>query len=185
VNGTAVLTTQPAEDNAPASSLLDDLEHADHLLGMSAADQPLRTLAWEDVLQSVWVPVWNKQVSSQAEVLRGVTVGQVGHQLYSRAIRERLKNPPGVWPTTEQRAAMARGITGCAFCLVLLRHGWNFHTLPGQMFCEKDEERIRPFELVRSVSMGELSVEKWQEMCARLGIQDLPLIMEQSSAAAN
>lgn len=184
-NGTAVLTTRPTEDNAPASSLLDGLEDADNLLGMSAADQPLRTLGWEDVLQSVWVPVWNKQVSSQVEALRGVTVGQIGHQLYSRAIRERLKNPPGVWPTTEQRAEMARGITGCALCLLLLRDGWNFHTLPGQMFCEKNGERIQPFQLVRSVSTGELSVEKWQETCARLGIQDLPLIGEQSSAAAN
>ena len=185
VSGTALTATQPAEDNAPASSLLDGLEHADNLLGLSAVDQPLRLLAWEDVLPSVWVPVWNKQVSSQTEALRGVTVGQLGHQLYSRALRERLKNPPGIWPTTEERAEMARGITGCAFCLVLLRAGWTFHTLPGQMFCEKNGERIQPFQLVRSVSTGELSVEKWQETCARAGIQDLPLIVEQSSAAAN
>lgn len=142
VSGTVALTTRPAEDNTPASSLLDGLEHADNLLGLSATDQPLRTLAWEDVLQSVWVPVWNKQVSPQAEALRGVTVGQIGYQLYSRALRERLKNPPGIWPTTEQRAEMARGIAGCAFCLVLLRDGWTFHTLPGQMFCEKNGERI-------------------------------------------
>jgi len=185
LNGTDAFITRPAEDNAPASSLLDGLEHADNLLGLSAVNQPLRTLAWEDVLQSVWEPVWNKQVSSQAEALRGVTVGQIGHQLYSRALRERLKNPAGVWPTTEQRAEMARAVTGCALCLVLLRDGWTFHTLPGQMFCEKNGERLQPFQLVRSVSKGELSVEKWQEMCARTGIQDLPLIMEQSSAAAN
>jgi hypothetical protein len=80
---------------------------------------------------------------------------------------------------------MARGIAGSAFCLVLLRNGWTFHTLPGQMFCEKNGEHIHPFKLVRSVSTGELSVEQWQETCARLGIQDLPLIVEQSSAAAH
>lgn len=185
VNGMAPATTQPTEDNAPASLLLDRLEHADNLLGLSAADQPLRPLAWEDVLQSVWVPLWNKQVNSQTEALRGVTVGQIGQQLYSRALRERLKNPPGIWPTTEQRAEMARGISGCALCLVLLRDDWTFHTLPGQMFCEKNGESIQPFKLVRSVSTGELSVEKWQEMCARTGIQDLTLIVEQSAAAAN
>ena len=184
-NGIAGSSTRPAEDNALASSMLDGLEHADNLLGMSAADQPLRALAWEDVLQSVWAPMWNKQVSSQAEALRGVTVGQIGHQLYSRALRERLKNPPGLWPSTEQRAEMARGIAGCGFCLALLRDGWTFHTLPGQMFCEKNGERIQPFQLVRRVSTGELPVEEWQEMCARIGIQDLPLIVEQSSAAAN
>lgn len=185
MNRAAAFTAQPAEDNALASSMLDNLEHADNLLAISATSQPLQTLAWEDVLQSVWAPMWNKQVSSQAEVLRGVTVGQIGQQLYSRALRERLKNPPGVWPTTEQRAEMARGIAGSAFCLVLLRNGWTFHTLPGQMFCEKNGEHIQPFKLVRSVSTGELSVEQWQETCARLGIQDLPLIVEQSSAAAN
>jgi Zn-dependent protease with chaperone function len=184
-NGTDAFTARPAEDNVPASSLLEGLEHADNLLGLSAIDQPLCTLAWEDVLQSVWVPVWNKQISSQTEALRGVTVGQIGQQLYSRALREKLKNPAGVWPTTEQRAEMTRGIAGCAFCLVLLHDGWTFHTLPGQMFCEKNGERIQPFKLVRSVSTGELSAEKWQEMCERAGIRDLPLIMEQSSAAAN
>jgi hypothetical protein len=74
--------------------------------------------------------------------------------------------------------------SGCALCLVLLREGWIFHALPGEMYCEKMESVFSYSGFVRSVSTGKLPVEKWQEMCARAGIQDVPLIVEQLSAAA-
>jgi hypothetical protein len=176
-------STGTGQNDGSAADLLEDLDEAEALLAASAVDQAVRPVPWSDVLQRVWIPGWREQAESQKEALRGVTMAKLGDELQSGTLRQRLKNPAGVWPTTEERGQMARAVAGCAFALALLRDGWTFHTLPGEMYCEKNSERLQPFHVATKLSRGELSPTEWLEMCARLGITNLSLELESADAA--
>jgi hypothetical protein len=180
----AVSDPRLGSDDAPAISLFNGLQKAEDALAASALNQPVRPVAWEKVLEQVWIPSWRKQVEDQKEALSGVTVDNLADLLSSGLLRKRLKNPSGVWPTTEQRGQMAVALAGCALALLLLDKEWTFHTLPGEMYCEKNGERLQPFTTARMLATGELPPEKWRESCIRLEIAGLSL-EPRGAAAAN
>jgi heat shock protein HtpX len=172
-----------AQDDGSATDLLEGLQEAEALLAASAVDRALRPVPWEDVLQQVWIPGWRQQAESQREALRGIVAANLGDELQSGGLRQRLKNPAGVWPTTEERGQIARGVAGCALALALLRDEWIFHTLPGEMYCEKNGERLQPFQVANKLGRGELSPTEWREICTRLGIANLSLELGSADAA--
>ncbi|HZU33465.1 MAG TPA: M48 family metallopeptidase [Candidatus Angelobacter sp.] len=169
----------------PASSLelFENLQEIEKLLTTFITGKSLQTVPWSEVLDKVWLSKWREQVVYQQEALREVTTSNLADELQSGALRQKLKNPPGMWPTTEERARMARTVAGCALALLLYQEGWAVHTLPGEIHCERNGESINPFELVKKFGK-EMSQEQWLELCTRLGLKGKPLLQKTSTAAA-
>jgi Zn-dependent protease with chaperone function len=172
------------QDPRPCLDLLDDLQSADSsFVSAAGIDQPLRPVSWDDTLEKVWQPEWQQRVSSQREVLQGVYARDLGELFASGELGKRLKDPPGVYLTTEQRRDMASGLAGCALALALYRSGWAFHTLPGEAYCEKNGRRLEPFALTADLKADKVAQEKWKELCEASGISDLSLQVEAAAAA--
>ena len=174
------------EDSRPSIALLRDVQAADSSLlnaeGLAKAHTPV---SWDRVEEVVWVPSWRSQVDEQAAALRSVRVRDLAELLGTHELDRRVKSPPGIMPSIDQRANMARGLAGCALALALLRAGWNFHTLPGEAYCEKDSHRLEPFSLVSQILTDENVRRGWQELCISNGIGDLPLGTESNASAAS
>jgi heat shock protein HtpX len=176
------LTAGVAEDNRPATDLVDNPDLADISL-LRSGTPGLQPVSWDRALQQVWVPNWQAQVTQQQQALPGMVARDLGQQLVSGELGRRLKANPGVWPTNEERAAMARGLASSALALALNRAGWTFHTLPGEAYCEKDGHRLEPFNAIAQLGAGQLTSEKWEEICASNGIGDLKLLGEATAGA--
>lgn len=176
------LASGDEQDQRLAIELLDNPQSAD--TSVIVAGKPLRPLAWDSVLERVWLPTWRNRVASQTEALQGLTIANLPHALWSGELRQKIKNPAGTWPTTEQRAQMAQGTAACALALALLRDGWTFHMLPGESFCEKNGHRLEPFNVVPKLAKQEITQQQWAELCIETGISDLSLSAEISSGAA-
>jgi heat shock protein HtpX len=164
-----------AEDNRLASDLLDNFDSTDTSLFLPLVDHPLKPVAWEDVLGEIWIPGWRRQVASQRDALGDMVVPELLIQLREGHLDRRLRNPEGFLLDQEQRADMAAGVAGCALALALSADGWTFHTMPGEMYCEKKGQRLEPFVLTRQLTKGEITAEQWRELCATTGIMDLKL----------
>ena len=67
-------------------------------------------------------------------------------------------------------------LLGAALAVVLSRRGWAIDAGPGDpVTATSNEVVIKPFEVPRRLSVGQLSVEEWQRTCAESGIADLDL----------
>jgi hypothetical protein len=78
---------------------------------------------------------------------------------------------------------MAISVAGCAFALALFRTGWKIHALPGELYCERNGEKLEPFTLIARVADGEVKAEEWTAICARLGIADESVIVVKQAHA--
>src|SRR5262249_19642231 len=167
----------------PATNLLADFEQSDASLFVKELTKVnLKPVKWEQILGDVYVPSWQKEVNCQEEALRGMTVADVPGQFSNGALVKRIKNPPGIVADLPQRVDIARSAVGCALCLALLRDNWTFHTLPGEMYCEKDGQRLEPFALVQKVDRRQLTAEQWKDICERARILNLPLVIHAAAA---
>jgi hypothetical protein len=164
------------EDHRLATELLDDYDSIDSRLFLAAPGVNLRPVEWEQLLNLLFIPRWQAQAESQQEALQNVTAGNLATQLLSGDLRSRIKNPAGVWPTTEERGRMARTAAGCALAMALIRENWTVHAEPGEpVHFEKNGLRLEAFELVEKIGRRELTAEQWNRECADSGIINLPL----------
>lgn len=174
-----------ANDTRPATDLLADFEKSDTSLFDDSDGKPvLKTVDWERVFSEVYVPNWQKETEYQKEALRGMSVADLPEQFSNGALVKRIKNPPNVVADLPERTDMARSTAGCALCLVLLRNGWTFHTLPGEMYCEKNGQRLEPFQLVLKLDRRQITAGRWKELCSSAGILNVPLVAEAAKTAA-
>jgi len=177
------LPSSGEQDQRLAIELLDDPDSADTSVIISTT-RALRPVAWDAVWEQVWLPTWRNRAASQAEALHGLTVANLPKALWSGELRQKIKNPAGTWPTTDQRVQMVQGTAACALALALLRDGWTFHMLPGESFCEKNGHRLEPFNVVPKLAKQQITQQQWTELCIETGISDLSLSAEISSGAA-
>lgn len=175
----AALQTLPlsnAEDERPATDLLNDLERVDTALFLTAPGIVLHPIPWEAVLDQIYASQWRAQVAAQADVLRGLTVETLGRQLYSWELRNHLKAPPNTWPSNAERDQVARAVAGSALALALMKDLWRVNTSPGEpMAFTKNGMVTMPFALVEQLARGDLKPDRWAELCSELHIAELPV----------
>lgn len=171
------LPDQRREDTRPATDLLENFSSVDATLFLVDEGSPdLRTVAWDDIVEDVWVPRWQSQIERQAAALTGLTIFDLRHASQNGTIQRKFRDPDGFLPTPEQRNEMAIGVAGGVLALALFSTGWKIHALPGELYCEKDGESLEPFAVMGKVARGEMTEEEWSNLCTRLGIADLPVI---------
>jgi hypothetical protein len=141
-------------------------------------------LAWETVGNEVYIPSWRDQIAEFLPVLAGTKVGALPDILRDlMPIAGKLKDPPGLLLTRDQRIERAAGVIRSAFTLALLDHGWTLHAQPGYFFIEKDDLRIEPAILLPKLRSGALSREAWSIYCQKAGMAAWPLARQANAAA--
>jgi heat shock protein HtpX len=175
--------SQP-EDTRPATELLNDFFSVDTSLFLTNG-VTLSPLGWDQVTQQVWAPSWQAQVNAQPELFQNMKVADLVHQLWSGKLRQRLKNPPGTWPTTEEREHMANMVATSALNLTLLQDGWVFHMLPGECYCIKNGKRLQPLQLMSEIAGRKMSLQQWEEICSTNAMGELSLQQEKAIAASS
>jgi Zn-dependent protease with chaperone function len=174
-----------AKDDRRATELLENYDLIDARLFLPPPGVSLKSVAWEELLNLLFIPQWRTQVESQQEALQTVTARNLATEILSGDLRSRIKNPAGVWPTTDERGRMARTAAGCALALALIGDNWTVHSEPGEpVYFEKNERRVEPFIVVEKIRRRELTPEQWEQQCVDAGIINLPLGYPSAAGAA-
>jgi heat shock protein HtpX len=181
-------TPPPRADDARAITLLDDPGTSETEVVQSLVTPEwwpkLRRIDWDAVPEEVLVPAWQASVNEHAAVLTGYTATGVAAAIADsdELFRRLFPNATGV-PEDEHRRGVA-SVFGVALAAALHDAGWTVSAPPGaRVTFERDGERIEALRLIDELRSGELAPADWREMCARLGIDSLPLVPGAREAA--
>jgi heat shock protein HtpX len=181
--------TSPEEENAPAWTLLTDMNLAElDFLHAANPDLPqnfLQRVSWEESGDVVLIPNWTEAVTEYADQFHGMTVGNLPRSLAKVPdIAAHMRDPKGMLLTPQQRVPRARGLVATAFALALINNGWKLHSRPGEFYLEKNGEQLQPFQLTIQLSDGAIQHEGWTEMCSKHGIENIELAPPKVAGAA-
>jgi len=169
------------EHDLPAISLLGDIEGLETQLIRATANgssaRASQLVAWDDVGWKIWAPAWEAYTGMYAKALAGITpriLPELSRNL--EPFSRRLQECDGEDLAPEDRHQQASIMLGIALAVVLSRHGWELHALPGEdVVCERQGTLIKPFDIVPKLISGELTPEAWQECSVSAEIADLDL----------
>jgi len=170
---------QPAPD-PPAMSLLENVLETEARLLAAVADESkvraLKPVNWENVGTEVLIPRWENFVRTYASALAGVTVVSL-HEITKDlgALGRKMGFSAGTLPSAEEQVQLTTGLLGAALAVALRQHGWVLHSLPGELYLQRDDFKVEPFTVVRQLATDELKPEAWRELCSAAGISDLNL----------
>ncbi len=164
----------------PSISLIDNLGNLEKALlqwmNPGLANAGLKPMDWETSGAEVYLPSWQKHVTTFLHLLAGITVASLPQALKDpRAIADKMPDPPGTLLTREQRAERAAVLLQFALTLVLLDHGWKLQIQPGQFSVQRDDPPLQPPILISKLRSGDLSAQGWSIYCSKAGIDDWPL----------
>ncbi len=159
----------------PATDILRDQPNLEIRLlsGISRLEVPsLEAISWDEATARVWLVAWERLSMEHRAALEGITsetlpsvcldLGPYGKRIQPRS----GPKAPDEFLT----------LLGAALAVVLSRRGWAIDAGPGDpVTATSNEVVIKPFEVPRRLSVGQLSVEEWQRTCAESGIADLDL----------
>jgi Zn-dependent protease with chaperone function len=170
--------TAPSGSSVPALTLLSDVAAVeDALLRSVLANVPggpkaLRPIAWERMLEEVWLPGWMGALEQDAKRLRGLTPARLPEFAGDPA---RLAGYMTL-ATNEEQQGRAVSVAGCALAVALHRRGLTPEAEPGQPITYRaDSISIRPFAVLAELADGTLTREEWQRTIDTLGIASLDL----------
>lgn len=167
-------------DTTPAISLLVSSQGTEQILlekefGIENV-RKLRPLAWEGVGERVYAVDWERQVSRNQHVLKGVTASQIGVLIKTRdSNASRLKWGEEELDLTDSRDYFP-SLLGAALAHALVRQGWSVNIVLGEgMELRREDLSLDPFDAVVRLRDGSLSENDWKDQCERLGIAQLDL----------
>jgi Zn-dependent protease with chaperone function len=169
-----------ATDDAPALSLLEDLEGVErallHEVVRDDLRDKLRPARWEELGERVWVPLWREQASERAPFMRGITpldFPRWAEDLSTLAARLGLAAFSGVARDPHRRHA--GHVLGAALASALAARGWRVTALPGDAVrFERDGKSVQPFSVL-ALADGEVKPDEWRRQCEDAGIGGVDL----------
>ncbi len=166
------LTKGSDGDVRPAVSLLADPGRWERRLLATAINEEwarsLTPVAWEKVLETVYVPMWRRAVKEEGRLLADVTIT-------SLPFAGRLK-AGAVLSESDQMVLQKVHVVTTMLSLALLDAGWTVTTSPGEEFVfRRDGHELRVFAEVMAVATGKVTQEQWAARCVALGIDQLAL----------
>ena len=164
-----------AGDMRPAMSLLLNATSWERRVLAALIDEQwarsLKPLAWEKVIEAVYVPMWRDAVKEHHAMLSTFTPATVP---FAGALPANVAR--GEYSDADQRIVQQVGITSYALSLALHEVGWTGITYPGEeIVFTRDGHELSPFVELCDVAEGKTSPEAWSMRCAVLGIAGLPL----------
>ena len=174
----AALQTRPAGtagDTRPALSLLGDPANWERrILGtLINTDwaRSLKPLAWDKVIDQVYVPIWRVTVKEQAALFKGMILSRPA---FAGRLSDALAR--GQLGDSEQAALFRVQVAATALCLALHSSGWEARTAPGQeIVFARDGHEVRPYSELMAVATGKVTGGQWAARCGELGIEGLAL----------
>jgi heat shock protein HtpX len=165
-------------DDRSAVSLIDRLPELEmELLVAATGDATLRshpTIAWDDVLEKVWIPSWQRARTDHAALLAGVTPASLP-EVTGRLVElgRRIADKPA---TDDGASRLATSVVGCALAIALHEQGWKIEApVGGRVRASASDRTIEPFTIVPRLANGDLRPEAWEKKCGTLGIATLAL----------
>ena len=176
---------QSPTDDQQAIQLLDDITNVEREIYPSEnGEASLKAVSWEEVGQTVLVPMYQEIVRDDGSALKGVTVRAL--PIRARGLLGlRQQRPDDVdeeeWQAEEgQLPSMGGQLVGMALVSILAARGWTVESLPGEpVRLTQGENTILPFSAVEELVSGEISPDQWQATSERAGIADVDLVRMQ------
>ena len=159
-------------DTRPAVSLLGDPQRWERRLLATAINEEwarsLKPVGWDNVVGTVYVPMWRQGVKENARVLAGITLTRLPFAGGFAA--------NGMFREGDQALLHQIHVVNMALSLALLDAGWTVSTSPGEeVVFRRDTHEMRPFAELMGVAMGKLTAEQWAARCVELGIDSVAL----------
>ena len=159
-------------DTRPAVSLLGDPQRWERRLLATAINEEwarsLKPVGWDNVVDTVYVPMWRQGVKENARVLAGITLTRLPFAGGFAA--------NGMFREGDQALLHQIHVVNMALSLALLDAGWTVSTSPGEeVVFRRDMHETRPFAELMGVAMGKLTAEQWAARCVELGIDSVAL----------
>ena len=128
----------------------------------------LTPIQWRDVATTVYADRWRMATAHSRPVLSRVMLEKFPA---NRNAFMALAGHLHVVGFSEQRLGHVVAILGGAVAVRMLDAGWEAEVLPGRAPAFlKDGERFEPFEAIRNLEDGTLSLEEWSRRCAAVGL---------------
>ena len=180
----AALQSLPAINASPddrrATCLLADIDALEvELLGsLGPRVTDFKTLAWEDIGETVYLPIWN-----QASIQYAAAFEELKPEVFPRCAEkmdvyaERFPQQQNAAdPIPEEKRRWAMYLTGAALATVLVKRGWHVRVPLGEsVVVAHDGVEVKPFEIMTALISGSMSAENWLATCDRAGIRELDL----------
>jgi len=170
----------PEDDTRAARDLFDhlDLAEADLLRKLVPAIKTavLTPMAWETAGPEVYVPMWRKEVAPFQPLLAQHTLNSLPDLVRdSKAISDKVLNPPGILLSRGQRDERANSVLSMALALTLVDHGWTLHTQPGSWFLQRGATKLVPSNVIAALRGGSAGTKNWADVCAKEAFGECPL----------
>jgi Zn-dependent protease with chaperone function len=169
-------------DEPPAISLLSDVPDLERRWFATVFDAAsvgkLVRVAWEQVVPSVFLPLWRDAVQKNAAVLEGSTVGDLPRFIAEGNARARLlPGPLAPDDSADSRKEFVRWLAATGTIVALERAGWTIKAPPGgaPVSARQNGDELLPFDALRKVADGSLTGDAWRDETSRLGVAGLPL----------
>jgi heat shock protein HtpX len=170
-----------AIDDSPALVLLSN-PHALEPALITAALPPaqgsrLARIAWSEVGERVYQPIWQEEALGAAAHASAVRVEALGGRAsaLSASLGAKLL-PVGDAAPEEARELRGNFALGASLAVALSQAGWATEAPPGEPVTLRGPSgTLDPFATVHSLVKGELAAAAWTEQCERLGITGVEL----------
>lgn len=171
-----------AQHDPVASSLLGETKDLELGLITALSDsktaQALRPVAWTEVGEVVYKPIWLERVAPHRVNLANFSISHLPRmcQQLEELGESWLKEIGGQGSSS----GYAQWVLGNALCATLSQQGWQIEALPGEdVVLHKDDDQLRPFRIVEALKIGSISTEDWHQRCESLGLSELWLAQAQ------
>jgi hypothetical protein len=173
------------ESDPVASSLLSHSRDLELGLITALSDtktaQSLRPVAWTEVGEVVYKPIWLERVAPHRVNLANFSISHLPsmcNQLEELG-ESWLKEIGGQGSSS----GYAQWVLGNALCATLSVQGWQIEALPGEdVVLHKGDDQLRPFRIVEALKLGSISAEDWQQRCEGLGLSEMWLAQAQAES---
>jgi heat shock protein HtpX len=169
-------------DQRPAAALLDAAVDMDQPLLQLQAAHPevaaaLVPIAWEDVGDKIFPPVWAAAVDRIRHHLTDVTAGALpGDPMFYVSFARKLLGAQAVGASGEQLVLHGASEIAAAVMLHLRLEGWSVRALPGEpVSLERAGSRWDPAGRLIELASGHGSLVTWRMECADAGVSEVDL----------
>lgn len=180
----AALSNQPkgtTDDLRSAASLLSNIGKWERrVLASIVSDEwarGLKSLEWEKVAETVYVPLWRERVKDFGELLQGRTIATIPH---TREELERIgsllrgADETEIGPDVAVHRAWQLLIA--AIALPLVEMGWTPLLTPGdEVSLRRNGQEFKPYSELSAVVQNEVVPDWWRSRCEALGIANVAL----------
>jgi Zn-dependent protease with chaperone function len=163
----------PAEDETPALDLLDAPARVEERVVrdlLRDQTKALEPVAWDQIAESVWLPVWRRTLEPHARTLASLDPSRLPDALRRwESLAQATRTGPAILSPEAERRSLA-GLLGAWLAVRLADLGFRIEAGPGApVTAERNGRTLAPFKLVEDL-LDHPDDDAWAKLCADSGI---------------